>query len=110
MINLMYIVLTAMLALNVSSDVLDGFKQVHDGLSITNSSVADRNLAVYRQLESFAATNPEKGQQWLDKASEVRRNTAALNRYIDSLKLLIVQKADGSDGDPDNIEIGRAHV
>ncbi len=103
MINLMYIVLTAMLALNVSSDVLDGFKQVHDGLSITNSSVADRNLAVYRQLESFAATNPEKGQQWLDKASEVRRNTAALNRYIDSLKLLIVQKADGSDGDPDNI-------
>ncbi|MDE5656061.1 MAG: gliding motility protein GldM, partial [Muribaculaceae bacterium] len=68
MINLMYIVLTAMLALNVSSDVLDGFKQVHDGLSVTNSSVADRNSAVYRQLESFAATNPEKGQQWLDKA------------------------------------------
>lgn len=30
MINLMYIVLTAMLALNVSSDVLDGFTQVHD--------------------------------------------------------------------------------
>ena len=33
MINLMYIVLTAMLALNVSSDVLDGFTQVEDGLS-----------------------------------------------------------------------------
>ena len=32
MINLMYIVLTAMLALNVSSDVLNGFKQVEDGL------------------------------------------------------------------------------
>ena len=30
MINLMYIVLTAMLALNVSSDVLNGFKQVED--------------------------------------------------------------------------------
>ncbi|MDE5929201.1 MAG: gliding motility protein GldM, partial [Muribaculaceae bacterium] len=103
MINLMYIVLTAMLALNVSSDVLDGFKQVHDGLSVTNSSVADRNTAVYRQLESFAATNPEKGQQWLDKASEVRRSTAALNQYVDSLKLLIVRKADGKDGDPDNI-------
>ncbi|MDE6098576.1 MAG: gliding motility protein GldM, partial [Muribaculaceae bacterium] len=103
MINLMYIVLTAMLALNVSSDVLDGFKQVHDGLSVTNNSVADRNSAVYRQLENFAATNPEKGQQWLDKASEVRRNTAALNHYIDSLKLLIVRKADGADGDPENI-------
>ena len=36
MINLMYIVLTAMLALNVSSDVLDGFTQVHDGLTRSN--------------------------------------------------------------------------
>ena len=35
MINLMYIVLTAMLALNVSSDVLDGFTQVEDGLTRT---------------------------------------------------------------------------
>ena len=39
MINLMYIVLTAMLALNVSSDVLDGFTQVHDGLKRSNSNV-----------------------------------------------------------------------
>ena len=47
MINLMYIVLTAMLALNVSSDVLDGFVQVEDGLARTNSTVGRRNDAVY---------------------------------------------------------------
>ncbi len=40
MINLMYIVLTAMLALNVSSDVLDGFTQVEDGLARTNENVS----------------------------------------------------------------------
>ena len=39
MINLMYIILTAMLALNVSSDVLDGFVQVEDGLARTNENV-----------------------------------------------------------------------
>ena len=39
MINLMYIVLTAMLALNVSADVLDGFTQVEDGLNRSNENV-----------------------------------------------------------------------
>ena len=39
MINLMYIVLTAMLALNVSSDVLNGFTQVEEGLTRTNTNV-----------------------------------------------------------------------
>lgn len=103
MINLMYIVLTAMLALNVSSDVLDGFTQVHDGLNRSNDNVGLRNDAIYRQLEDFAALNPDKGKQWLDRASEVRRSTDSLYQLVDSIKLLIVQKADGKEGDPDNI-------
>ena len=48
MINLMYIVLTAMLALNVSSDVLQGFTQVNDGLVRSNDNVGARNDAVYQ--------------------------------------------------------------
>ncbi len=104
MINLMYIVLTAMLALNVSSDVLDGFTQVHDGLNRSNTNVGKRNDVIYRQLEEFAATNPDKGQSWYDKASEVRKNTSALYAYVDSVKLAIVRAADGKDGDPDNIK------
>ncbi len=103
MINLMYIVLTAMLALNVSSDVLDGFTQVHDGLNRSNDNVGRRNDAIYRQLEDFAAMNPDKGQQWLDRASRVRRSTDSLFNLVDSIKLLIVQKADGKNGDPNNI-------
>jgi len=103
MINLMYIVLTAMLALNVSSDVLDGFTQVHDGLNRSNANVGHRNDDLYRRLEDFATMNPDKGQRWLDKASDVRRVTTGICRQIDSLKLAIVHKADGKDGDPDNI-------
>lgn len=103
MINLMYIVLTAMLALNVSSDVLDGFVQVHDGLSRSNDNVARRNTTIYRQLEEFARQNPGKGAQWLDKASQVRVATADVYKLVDSLKLQIVRKADGDDADPENI-------
>lgn len=103
MINLMYIVLTAMLALNVSSDVLDGFTQVHDGLTRTNETVSERNDAVYAQLEAFAVQNPEKGGSWLDKASEVRLEAQRVFFVIDSLKTEIVRKADGENGDPDNV-------
>lgn len=103
MINLMYIVLTAMLALNVSSDVLNGFTLVEDGLKRTNSNVSDRNAALYMQLEKFTRQNPQKGKPWLDKAADVRRQTLSLYKYIDSLKLAIVRDADGVDGKVDNI-------
>lgn len=103
MINLMYIVLTAMLALNVSSDVLDGFTQVHEGLNRSNANVERRNEAIYGQLEVLAEQNPDKAHSWLDKATEVRNRTRELYLYVDTLKHNIVQKADGDDGDPDNI-------
>lgn len=47
MINLMYIVLTAMLALNVSSDVLNGFKQVEEGLVRSTGNSTVQNQALY---------------------------------------------------------------
>ena len=103
MINLRYIVLTAMLALNVSSDVLNGFTQVEDGLTRSNRTVADRNRAIYDQLEAFNAQNPEKGGVWYARASEVRQRTNQLYNYIDSLKNMIVKTSDGEDGDVRNI-------
>ena len=103
MINLMYIVLTAMLALNVSSDVLNGFTQVEAGLTRTNDNVEQRNAAILASLKSFSEQNPDKGQRWYDKATEVRHFTDLLYRTVDSLKLMIVTKADGDDADIHNI-------
>lgn len=104
MINLMYIVLTAMLALNVSSDVLNGFSQVEDGLMRSNRTVAERNIQLFEKLKAFNDKNPEKGGVWLQKAREVRRQTLALYNFIDSLKLQIVYAADGEGADVENIK------
>ena len=52
MINLMYIVLTAMLCPGVSSDVLDGFSQVDEGLSRSNANVESRNAVLLDRLEA----------------------------------------------------------
>ena len=67
MINLMYIVLTAMLALNVSSDVLNGFSQVHDSISRTNKNIAERNAAQFRYLESLYRENPAKVKELYER-------------------------------------------
>ena len=103
MINLMYIVLTAMLALNVSSDVLDGFVQVHHSLERSNQNVARRNQAIYNQIQSLAEKNPEKALAWFERASQVSIETENLLNYVDSLTQIIVVRADGSKADPSNI-------
>ena len=109
MINLMYIVLTAMLALNVSSDVLDGFAQVEDGLAKTNESVGQRNDAIHSQLRAFTDLNPDKGTPWLRRADEVRLSAESLYQHIDSLKLAIVREADGPKGSLSDIQ-GRENL
>ena len=104
MINLMYIVLTAMLALNVSSDVLNGFRQVEEGLVRTTENVAVQNESLYAELTTYYHNNPEKSGEWYRKATTVHKHTDSLYSYIDHLKLRIVREADGKDGDVNNIE------
>lgn len=104
MINLMYIVLTAMLALNVSSDVLDGFTQVDEGLKKNNSAVADRNESILDELSLISTTNPTKAGQWYSKASQIHHEAKSLYATIDSLKFLIIKEADGKDANPEEIK------
>ena len=42
MISMMYLVLTALFALNVSVDILDAFAIVNDGLETSNASVENK--------------------------------------------------------------------
>ena len=103
MINLMYIVFLAMVALNVSSDVLSGFKHVEDALDASNAGAQSRNQKLYEEFDRAHQQNPEKVARWYDAAKQVRVNSAALSLFIDSLKQEIVIEADGKNGDPDNI-------
>ena len=51
MINLMYVVLMAMLALNVSSDVLKGFTIVSDGIELATQNAMQTNEGIYKNFE-----------------------------------------------------------
>ncbi len=104
MINLMYIVFLAMVAMNVSSDVLNGFKHVEDSLLMTNKSTMERNQKLYSEFEVLQETNPEKASEWYNKAQEVKLQADSLYSFIDTLKYKIVRTADGKDADVNNIK------
>ncbi len=104
MINLMYVVLMAMLAMNVSSDVLKGFSLVDEGLNRTKDNSNVQNEAIYATLESAMKQNPEKTRKWYNKAMQVKSLSDSLYNFAESLKKDIVRKADGDDGDIRNIK------
>jgi len=99
MINLMYVVLMALLALNVSSEVLNGFSIVEDSLNRTTGNASKQNLAIYQTFEEQMKANPQKTKAWYDKARQVRRMSDSLYNLATELKTAIVVEADGSDGD-----------
>lgn len=103
MINLMYIVLTAMLALNVSSDVLNGFRQVQDSLQVTTENMTARNEAQYLYLEQLYRENPGKVEPWLQKGKQLRDSAQSLYAEIEALKVEIARSADGSKGNYRNL-------
>lgn len=100
----MYIVLTAMLALNVSSDVLNGFSQVQEGLHLTNLGMGAKNDNQFKYLADLYAKNPEKAGVWYKKGADLHSRSAQLYQQIDSLKTLIAVAADGKNGDFTNLK------
>ena len=104
MINLMYVVLMAMLALNVSSDVLEGFKRVDDSLVRSRDNATARNKTIYTELDAAMKQNPEKTRRWFDKAQQVRQMADSIYNFAEFLKWEIVREADGSDADLNDIK------
>ena len=74
MINLMYVVLMAMLAMNVSSDVLNGFTVVYDSLTRSADNATLQNSAIYDQFAAQMERTPRR----------CARGTRRLNMSISS--------------------------
>ncbi len=104
MINLMYVVLMAMLALNISTEVLNGFSIVEESLSRTTANSSKQNDAIFDDLERQMKKNPSKVRQWFEKATAVKNMSDSLYNFAQHLKERIVKEADGENGDPKHIE------
>jgi gliding motility-associated protein GldM len=99
MINLMYLVLMAMLALNVSAEVLNAFKIIRDGINV---SIVNIDLGIDRVMAGFQANmsiDPVKTKPAYDKALKAVEISNELDKFISQLEEEITVAAGGIDAE-----------
>src|SRR5580658_6618493 len=95
MINMMYLVLTALLALNVSVEVLNAFKTVNRSIERSNGVVGEKNDLTYKSFEAKLA-DPQTmavAKVWAPSAMQVKAMSATMTAYIESLKERLIQES-----------------
>lgn len=97
MIGMMYLVLTAMLALNISTSVLDAFKIIDEGLSKTHSTLYTKIQEMYDDFDNQNLINPNKVGEWRDRAYNIRERSDSLYNRIQRLKMQVLTEAEKSN-------------
>jgi gliding motility-associated protein GldM len=95
MINMMYLVLTALLALNVSSEILNAFKTIDRSLNVASGEADKKNQSLYKSFEEKMKDQQfaEKASVWKPKAEAAKTLSASLATYIDGLKADLKKEA-----------------
>lgn len=106
MIQMMYLVYTAMLALNVSAEVVEGFKTVGNAMNKSNENMAIKLEDTYDNFESALQNNPGKVREKYDQAQDIKKLSQELVYSIDTITYSfigeIASKAEISILDPND--------
>jgi gliding motility-associated protein GldM len=102
MIGMMYLFLTAMLALNVSGELLKAFQLVDKSIQQTIYTVDSRNLQLEAKLYNALQVNEKKAMGAKVKADSIKILADSLYHHIQNLKLLMVHTADGPEATLEN--------
>jgi hypothetical protein len=92
MIGMMYLVYTALLAMNVSKDILDAFDTVNSGVQTTNITLAQQISQKYAAFEEQYSKEPEKAGPYWEQAKSLRTEAEDLINYVEALKWDLVKK------------------
>lgn len=99
MIGMMYLVLTAMLALNVSADILNGFSMVDRSLGVSIGVSKSQSDRIEGEMQSAFSQNEKKVGPWLKEQQAVKAQCDSIYNYLESCKEQICRIADGKDID-----------
>ena len=98
MINILYLVLLALLALNVPDSILDAFKNINNSLETSKTNV---NNSVQQLFSAFESTKlkdePGRAKPIYDKAKNAQAIINDLNQYINGIKEEFVNQGGGYD-------------
>src|SRR5450631_3389737 len=115
MINMMYLVLTAMLALNVSAEILKAFHKVEVSMDRAGVNVNAKNINTIKSISDYHSKNAGDiiGTDVYNKSVQCKKIADDCVKYVSDLKNLLIENADGRkekdpNGElekPDNIEL-----
>lgn len=88
MINMMYLVLTALLALNVSSEILNAFRTVNNSITHANGVVDSKNKSSFTSFDELAKDpkTADKAKFWQPYALQAQQLSDEVSAYIEGLK------------------------
>lgn len=95
MINLMYLVLMALLALNVSAEILNAFKMVSDGMNVSNRVIDTKNGDIMSAFAKKNADDPAKAGKYYADAQKAQQLSNDFIAYVDALRERIIKESDG---------------
>lgn len=98
MIQLMYLVLTAMLALNITKEVLDAFSTINTSIEQSNDGIKEKNDRTYNAFDHIADKNVElkaKRDLLYPKALEIKAESDKMVNYLEDWKQEIIKKGGG---------------
>ena len=93
MINLMYLVFIAMMALNMGKEVLSAFGLMNEKLQTANERYQLTNEAAFAELERKEQEKPEDYKEALEKARQVRELSNEYYAYLNTLKEEVMSQA-----------------
>jgi len=96
MIGMMYLVLTALLALNVSKDILNAFVIVNETVEQTNRNFGDKMVSTYEAFEKAADAEPNKVGPPYEKAKQIQGISKELSAYMVDIKNELFAVVDGT--------------
>lgn len=94
MINLMYLIFIAMIAMQMSKEVLSAFGYMNEKLTENNITATAKNKAILENLSTKAKEQPEKYSTLFTKAKEVEELSTKFNDYLETKKELFLQEQD----------------
>src|SRR5690606_16458064 len=94
MINIMYLVLTALLALNVSAEIFNAFKVVEKGLKKSNTVLDENNSHLPPEIAKLARKKDELAT-YAERTKPVQELSADFSAYVDEIVNHMIQETGG---------------
>jgi gliding motility-associated protein GldM len=94
MINMMYLVLTALLALNVTKEVINAFVTINQSVLLSKNTLDKKNQTTYAAFEQAMSIDAEKYKEVNQKATAIRKEADAAVKFIGDLKDRLFRETD----------------